>query len=43
MYTIEKLHDVIQQSLIIPNETDVSLKLYCDYFEYYIDGYIYIM
>lgn len=41
MYTIEKLYDVIEQSLIIPNEMDVSLKLYCDYFEHYIDRCVY--
>lgn len=41
MYTIEKLHGVIAQSLIIPNEADVSLKLYCDYFEHYIDKCVY--
>lgn len=41
VYTIEKLHDVIEQSLIIPNEENISLKLYCDYFESYIDKCIY--
>lgn len=41
MFAVEKLHDVIEQSLIIPNEADVSLKLYCTYFERYIDGCVY--
>ena len=41
VYTIEKLYDVIEQSLIIPNEANISLKLYCDYFERYIDRCVY--
>lgn len=41
MFTLLELYNHIKKSQSVPDEKDISLKLYCEYFEKYIDKCIY--
>lgn len=43
MYTLEKLNSVTEQLSHFPEEKDISLKLYCEYYDYYIRDCTYIV
>lgn len=43
MYTLEELNRVTEQLSHLPEENDISLKLYCEYYDYYIRNCTYII